>query len=333
MLSQAARVANAFLAPFGLRLMTRGGLYPWQMSPARGGSVGNGEVPDGAAEYLRYDNPRLVELLDRYSRFDPQVTAPAVWTEGTLNSDELLHFRGDNAFVWQLRGLNFNELTYAMSYYALKTGPASDLLAAFSEDGLFGAHCFKIDGRIVTRDLLDSVREVDFIRTHVGLQGRTILDIGAGYGRLAHRLSEAEPSLTVYATDAFAPSTFVAEYYLGFRGARQARALPLDEAEGLLRDKKVDLATNVHSFSECTPEAVAWWARRLAEAEVPRLMIIPNGEYFDLSQPCRYNGGKDMEATLGACGYTPVVRELRYADPAVQKYGVDPCQIALFELR
>ena len=328
-----ARAANLMLARAGVRLVSVHDLYPWQIAPSNSESSGNGPLPEGAADYLRFDNPRLTELVDRYSRCDAAVTSPAIWTEGTLTSSDLGYFRGDNPFVWQLRGLNYNALTYAMSYYALKCGPGGDLLAAFAEDGLFGAHAFEIDGRLVTRDLVDSVREVDFIRTHVGLEGKAILDIGAGYGRLAHRLSETGADLAVYATDGYAPSTFLAEYYLRFRSAERARAVPLDEVEKLLETTKIDLATNVHSFSECTPAAVSWWASRLAKAKVPHLMVVPNGEHFDLSQPCRYNGGADMEATLGECGYRPVARELRYRDPAVQKYGVDPCQLVLFELR
>lgn len=328
---QLARTVNKMLARAGVRLVSEHDLYPWQIAPSNGESVGNRLLPDGAADYLRFDNPRLSELLERYSGCDPAVTSPAVWTEGTLT--DLRYFRGDNPFVWQLRGLNYNALTYTMSYYALKCGQCSDFLAAFAEDGLFGAHAFEIDGRLVTRDLLDSVREVDFIRTHIGLEGKTILDIGAGYGRFAHRLSETAADLTVYATDGYAPSTFLAEYYLRFRRADRAHAVPLDEVEALLGKTKIDLATNIHSFSECTPDAVTWWAKLLASAEVPHLMIVPNGEHFNLARPSQYNDGADMEATLGDCGYRPVVRELRYADPAVQKYGVDPCQLVLFELR
>ena len=328
-----ARTVNAMLAGTGVRLVSRHDLYPWQYAPSDAAIAGTRSLPEGAADYLRFDNPRLAELVERYSRCDPAVTSPAVWTEGTLTSSDLSYFRGDNPFVWQLRGLNYNELTYTMSYYALKCGRGSDLLAAFAEDGLFGAQTFEVDGRIVTRDLLDSVREVEFIRTHVGLEGKSILDIGAGYGRLAHRLSETGADLAVYATDGYAPSSFLAEYYLRFRSAERARVVPLDEVETLLNTTKIDLATNVHSFSECTPAAVSWWASRLAKAKVSHLLLVPNGEHFDLTRPSRYNSGADLEATLGESGYRPAVRELRYADPAVQKYGVDPCQIVLFELQ
>ena len=329
MRSQVARAANLILAKAGLRLMTRASLYPWQDAPA----FADRRLPDGAEQFLTFDNPRLRELVDRYKAFDPAVTTPAVWTDDKLASSDLLYFRGDNPFVWQSRGLNYNELTYTMSYYALKSGSCGDLLAAMSEDGLFGAHAVEVDGRLVTRDLLDSVGEIDFLKRHVGLDGKAVLDIGAGYGRLAHRLTETVADVTVYATDGYATSTFLAEYYLAFRKAGKARAVPLDEVEQLLSETRIEVATNVHSFSECTPEAVAWWATRLAEARVPWLMVVPNGPTSDLEDVCRYNSGEDMEATLARCGFRPTIRELRYRDPAVQKYGVDPCRIVLFELR
>ena len=46
-----------------------------------------------------------------------------------------------------------------------------------------------------------------------------MLDIGAGYGRLAHRMSAAFPQLEDYCcVDAVPESTFLSEYYLRHRG-------------------------------------------------------------------------------------------------------------------
>lgn len=332
-LERVAAGANALLGQAGLKIMRYRSLYPWQIAPARGDSVASTEVPSGAAEHLRFDNPALVDLLDRYRRFDPQVTAAKDWTESKISSSHLLYFRGDNPYVWQLRGPNFNELTYTVTYYALKSGRARDLLSIFTEDGLFGVHTFTIDGRSISRDLLDSVTEIDFIRRHLGLDGKSVLDIGAGYGRLAHRLTSASESIRVFATDAYAPSTFISEYYLNIRKAKNARTVPLDEVEELLRNEKIDLATNIHSFSECTADAVGWWAKRLADAQVPRLMLIPNARVFYLAELARDRAGAEIEATLAQYGYRPAVRELRFDDPVIQRYGVDPAPITLFELQ
>ena len=89
-----------------------------------------------------------------------------------------------------------------------------------------------------------------------------MLDIGAGYGRLAHRMVSALPGVERYlCTDAVAVSTFVSDYYLRFRGMEKALAIPLDVIDNSLRDYPVDLAINIHSFSECQTRAIEWWIR------------------------------------------------------------------------
>jgi len=105
------------------------------------------------------------------------------------------------------------------------------------EDDYFGNFVFQIGGKTISRDLLDSILEIYFLDRHLGLASaenhRTILDVGAGYGRLAHRLVSALSGAQRYlCTDAVAESTFISEYYLGFRGLDgRACAVPLDEIE------------------------------------------------------------------------------------------------------
>lgn len=291
-------------------------------------------LPAGAREHLRPDHPELLDLEARYKTFEPRVTRPLVWRAHRVSDEDLLSFRGDNAFVWQVRGPNRTEAGYALCYYQLRSTPAGALLGRLSEDGLFGAHAFEIDGRLVTRDLLDSVGEIEFLTRHLGIDrgAWNILDIGAGYGRLAHRLDElGHEGLEVYATDAFARSTFLCRYYLGFRGARRARAVPLDEVDSLFQRTQIQIATNVHSFSECTADAVDWWLGRLARHGVPWLMVVPN-EGSSGGARCEGNDGTDQEAIFERHGYRLRVREPRYRDPVVQKHGVDPVWLHLFAL-
>jgi SAM-dependent methyltransferase len=291
-------------------------------------------LPEGAAAHLRPDHPRLLELRARYAAADPKVTTPWVWSDDRLPPADMLYFRADNHFIWQVRGPNRNALTYALVYYHLMAGGDDGLIDLLGEDKAFGATTFEIDGRCVSRDLLDSVREIQFLRRHTPLgEGRAnILDIGAGYGRLAHRIEQASgEGVRIFATDAFAPATFIAEYYLRHRGAKRALTVPLDEVEALLAGTRIDFAVNVHSFSECTPDAVAWWADLLARHKVRRLMIVPNDGGVGGAR-CRIGNDVDMEPILGRFGYRPAVREPRYGDPLVQLSGIDPVHLHLFEL-
>ena len=147
-------------------------------------------LPADAREYLRVDHPRLLELRRRYAECDASVTTASVWQEGYVQNEEILYFRGDNAYVWQVRGLNMNIMAYTLATYYLASIDRLGLLDKLSEDGCFGVHTYDINGRQISRDLLDSILELYFLEKHIGLSSapnRTILDIGAGYGRLAHR--------------------------------------------------------------------------------------------------------------------------------------------------
>src|ERR1035438_6593542 len=122
---------------------------------------------------------------------------------------------------------------------------------------MFGAYVFRFNGKVVSRDLIDSVLEINFLQENFGPRKLAVLDIGAGYGRLGHRLSEVMPSADpVFCTDGVAESTFICDFYLRYRKAR-ARAIPVDEVESLVKDGGIDLATNIHSFSECTAQSIS----------------------------------------------------------------------------
>jgi len=328
------RLNRALTDRLGVALARTGALYPWQLRPRRRGAMDEVALPAGAAEALRPDHPDLADLERRYRTCDPAVTTPALWTEARLSAADLLYFRGDNAFVWQDRRRDDNELSAALCYYALKADDAEGLLGRLGEDLLFGAHAFAIDGRLVSRDLLDSAREIQFLIRHAGLGDgpRTILDIGAGYGRLAWRLEEALGArVRVFAADAYAPSTFVCGHYLAARGAARTRAVPLDEVEALLAAEPVDIAANIHSFSEMTADAVAWWVERLARRRVRHLLVVPN-EGLTGGARCHLADGADFEPILARFGYRAIVREPRYPDPLIQSYGLDPVHLHLFEL-
>jgi hypothetical protein len=329
------RLANRAMARlFHVRLIRDAALYPWQITELPERSYVAGTLPEGAEDYLQADNPRLKQLKEAYAAFEERATRPAeVWVDGVVYDEELLYFRGQNPYVWQMHGLGAAEFRYALSYYALKSSPAADLLEQLHEDGLFGVHTVEVDGRPVSRDLLDSVREIDFIRTHLGIEaGMRILDIGAGYGRLVHRLHEAAGDrVRAFATDAFAPSTFISEYHLRFRGLPQDTVVPLTDVEAFLAKDRVDLAINIHSFSECTADAIDWWVSTLGKHGVPHLLVIPNHS-DDASGACLTNRREDMDEIFARNGYLLQVREPRFPDPIVSRNGIDPSNISLFRL-
>ena len=321
----------------GLAIVPRGILYDWQSdaqtTPPR---YSQSRLPEGAADYLTQNNPKLLELQEQYKRADPDVTVPAVWGDGYVRSDDIAYFRGDNGWVWQVRGRNTNILSYALTTYYLKSIDHLGLFGKLTEDGHFGNFTFDIDNRLISRDLLDSISEILFLDRHLGIAARAdlnLLDIGAGYGRLAHRMTTALPNVRNYfCTDAVAASTFVSDYYLRFRGAERAYVIPLDEIEETLAGQRVDLALNIHSFSECRLEAIAWWARLLAKHRVKHLMVVPN-DVTETPGQLLTNKDENYLPLLERQGYRLLVSEPKYADPVVQAYGIKPHWYHLLELK
>ena len=360
----------------GVELARHCDLYPWQIATQRDTFVTQPVelLPKETTCYLRPTNPRLIELKRRYSGFDPKVVTHGVWKEGVIGASDLTHFRRDNQFVWQ-RGRDFNELSYALTYYSLKASPSTaDILNRMDEDALFGVHsrveelldelslaveerdpsreqhhdslaaradlergrALRVAGAGVARGLGElALREIDFIRNHINLENpdTSILDIGAGYGRLVYRLSQvAPPNVRIYGTDAVAESTFLSEFYLRFRGAPRAAIVPLDEVEAFIKGASINLATNIHSFSECMPDAIEWWVRRLAAGGVANLLVIPN-HVDQKTRRCLTTTGADMELIFERYGYKVRVREPRFKDPLVQSYGIAASLISHFELQ
>lgn len=319
------------------RLIKNEQLYEWQRNLKSGSSYRKSKLPEEAVNYLQQNNPKLHDLKDRYEVFNNNVTDPFVWTYDYVKPDDILYFRGDNAYVWQLRGQNMNIMAYALTTFYVRSIDNLRLLERLEEDESFGNFTFRIDNILVSRDLLDSIMEIYFLEKHLNLsfsKDMTILDIGAGYGRLAHRMVCALSNVKKYlCTDAVAVSSFISEYYLRFRGMEErAKAVPLDEIENIISSMDVNIAVNIHSFSECKISAIEWWLSLLEKHGVEYLMIVPN--------PCNHGGeilltndGKNFGEVIEKHGYKLVAKDPKYRDPVVQKYGINPTYHYLFELQ
>jgi hypothetical protein len=335
--SLARSLAQRLAERRGLRIVSDASLYDWQKPAARAARQTPQHPAAHGDPYLTSDNPRLRELEAAYARVGAPVTTPTVWTAEHTRAIDLRRFRSDDAYLWQRPGRDMNELSYALAYYYLKSTDRLGLLDRLDEDQAFGVDCFGIvEGRIVTRDWVDSVAELNFLERHFGLSRRSaaVLDIGAGYGRLAYRSLAALPSISRYlCTDAVPVSTFLCEYYLRYRGVdARAQVIPLHEVRGALARQTVDLAINVHSFSECRLEAIAWWLALLRDHAVPRLMVVPNVVGAD-GVTMLTSFGEDFSRIVADHGYRLAARDPKYLDPLVQKYGPAPAVHFLFELK
>ena len=310
------------------------------LSKASPPSFEEGGLPTGAEEYLRCDNPRLSELRKRYQALDHPAIERSQWTDEYVGREiDLRFFRGDNAYVWQGRAQD-SQASYALVVRYIESVDRLSLLRSLPEDGQFGAYVVEALADLrVTRDLLDSIVEIYFLERHLGLSRRSrvgVMDIGAGYGRLAHRMVAALPNIDTYlCMDAIPESTFIAEYYLRYRGVDPpACVVPLDDVERILAVTPIDIAVNVHSFSECSMRAIGGWLELLRRHQVQYVMIVPNrrpGNGAVLLSREADGTGREFQPLLEDAGYRLLTREPKYLDPIVQRHGVSPTFHYLFE--
>ena len=180
---------------------------------------------------------------------------------------------------------------YLLSAYYVKDNDPLNLFERMQEDGAFGALTHEHDGRVISRDMLDSILEISFLDEHVGLSRKpdlTVLDIGAGYGRLAYRMAETLPNLSRYfCVDAVAESTMVSELYARHRAVDdKVTVVPLDEAERVITGNRIDVAVNIHSFSECALSSIDYWLDLIGRASIPWIFVVPNtGDRLITSEP------------------------------------------------
>jgi hypothetical protein len=284
-------------------------------------------LPPGAEEHLRSDHPRLLELRERYARYSSNFQHTQ-WSPDVLAHElDLKSFRADNAYNWQVRG-NVQEIQYLLTAYYAREMDSLRIFGGLFEDDYFGAHTFAFNGtHLLSRDLLDSVIQINFLHRHTNLgaiPGGTVLDIGAGYGRLPWRMSRALPNLAhIWCTDGVPESTFLCEYYLTFRRAdERVNVFPLDEVADRIRGQHIHVVSNVQSFTECTSEAIAWWMNTLDTATVDYLFIVPNTPDQLLSMDTD-GVRRDFLPVIEAHGFRLIAKEFAYhGAPSVQQHGV-----------
>ena len=185
---------------------------------------------------------------------------------------DLDNFRADDQYLGE---------QYSYPYEAMLKDVDKSWLEVLKEDGAFGCVTRYVSdlsnplyGTCLSRDLLDSIVEISFLDDcGLRLDDMRVLDIGAGYGRFAHRFTTAFPGSYVYCTDAVPVSLDVCQKYLGFRGVTRAEVILPQEIDDICRP---DLAVNIHSFPEMTRADVNAWLKLLQRRHVPHLFVVPH---------------------------------------------------------
>jgi 2-polyprenyl-3-methyl-5-hydroxy-6-metoxy-1,4-benzoquinol methylase len=270
---------------------------------------------------------RLENLARRYKGHP--ATSDEVWnSEKVRRLVDASSYRSHNMYVWQT-SITPESIRVAYDYHT-QNDPLG-ALQKLDEDGSFGARTFNTEGKMVSRDLLDSISELNFLERELGISSwprLNILDIGAGYGRFAERCTGIFSNANVYCTDAVPLSTAICEYHLEQSGCDRAHVIPLDQTDRL-KPGMIDLAVSMHCFNEIALSSVEWWIGLIKQLQVPYLFLVCNDEMWLSCREAQIE--KSFETKLVEAGFTLEVARHKYAKSAhAQQKAVFPESYALF---
>lgn len=219
-------------------------------------------------------------ILIRLQASDSPVTSPdaqslsKIWNGFESNPLTVSECRAHGRFQFQKE----RERAAYLRSADLLSDSAKRLMTVFEEDGGYGAVShLTSDGQLLTRDVLDSTAEIGFLLDRIGdLALDSVIDIGAGYGRMAHRIKALRPDSVVICADEVPSSRSVCSTYLTLREVTGFFVCDFNEAGELMQHHKPTLATAVHSFPEMPLERIRAWLELLTARGVDWLFFVPN---------------------------------------------------------
>lgn len=142
----------------------------------------------------------------------------------------------------------------------------------------------RVRGEHMCTDYLLGVHELAFVAPHVPLDGARVLEIGAGFGRTCHTLVSNHDIASYHIVDL--PSTLALSraYLTEVLTPEQlslVRFVPIGEADALFAASRFDLAINIDSFAEMTPETVTSYLTAIDETCRWFYSANPVGKYSD----------------------------------------------------
>jgi putative sugar O-methyltransferase len=141
-------------------------------------------------------------------------------------------------------------------------------------------------GETICMDYLQAVLELKFISGQIDLDGLSILEIGAGYGRTAHTLMSNHNVSMYYIIDLENGLQLAVRYLetvLDDEQFEKIRFVPAAEVGDLPRPMRVDLCINIDSFAEMDPTVVRSYLAIVADSCHYFYTKNPVGKYLDMS--------------------------------------------------
>ena len=204
-----------------------------------------------------------------------------LWTEWQATvMDGLPNYCADRLFVLQ-SCTNPAEVEHVLSIVK-RNGELIDVDGS-QRDAQYGAMLFDTKYGKVTRMWADSNVEYDFLQRHLNkffLQNATVMDVGAGYGRLAVSMS---PHVKQFiAVDSIPVSVACCKDYVAtWARTDNIQILSVEDLYLMYKQNKVpkiELAMNIHSWNECSLETIEEWLQTLVKFNTDFLFTVSHGQ-------------------------------------------------------
>jgi len=142
----------------------------------------------------------------------------------------------------------------------------------------------RYNGMDVCLDYLQAVYELGFIDRTLEIDGGSILEIGAGYGRTCHAILSNHDVASYHIVDldnCLGLSAAYLEQVLTPDQLAKVTFVPVSEVEDIVAGQHFDLCVNIDSFAEMDPETVADYLRLISRHCDHFYVNNPVGKYLD----------------------------------------------------
>ena len=153
-------------------------------------------------------------------------------------------------------------------------------LPGMDRDVRYGGRKFYTLIGTVTRMWVDGNVEIDFLRRKLDdLKSLDVLDIGAGYGRLAVMLA---PLVNSYAcVDSVRVSSIICRYYTSMHSSHPIEVYDTTQFRDTMSSLHPSLAINIHSWNECSLSQISRWLDVLDDLGTRWLFTVSHGRNID----------------------------------------------------
>lgn len=140
------------------------------------------------------------------------------------------------------------------------------------------------DGETVCLDYIQAVYELGFITRTLDLDGRSVLEIGAGYGRTCHAMLSNHDVASYHIVDLENTLELSSAYLAEVLTPEQFEKVtftPVSDVDDTVAGRHFDLGLNIDSFAEMEPDTVVDYLRLIAGNCDHLYVNNPVGKYLD----------------------------------------------------